>query len=67
MTSILSADQAREILSLPTTSVEKAGQVLGLSRNVAYEAASRGDFASIRMGKRIIVPTAPLRRQLGIE
>jgi hypothetical protein len=65
--SALSVEQVREILSPPTTSVEKAGRVLGLSRNVAYEAAARGDFASIRMGRRILLLTAPLRRQLGIE
>jgi hypothetical protein len=63
----VTAEQVHEILAPPTTTVEKAGRVLGLSRNVAYEAAARGDFSTIRMGKRILVLTAPLRRQLGIE
>jgi hypothetical protein len=63
----MTAEQVREILTPPTTTVPKAGRVLGLSRNVAYEAAARGDIQTVRMGKRILVLTGPLRRQLGIE
>ena len=39
----------------------------GLSRNKAYEAASRGEIPTLRFGKRIVVPTVPLRRMLGLE
>jgi hypothetical protein len=40
---------------------------LGLSRNKAYEAAAKGEIPTLRFGKRIVVPTAPLRRMLGLE
>jgi hypothetical protein len=41
--------------------------LLGLSRGGVFEAAHRGDFETLRFGKLIKVPTAPLRRKLGIE
>jgi hypothetical protein len=67
MKSALSADQIGELLKFPTTSVVDAGRVLGLSRNVAYEAVQRGEIESLKYGKRIVVLTAPLRRKLGME
>jgi hypothetical protein len=57
----------RDAMNSPTTTVPIAGKLLGLSRNKAYEAASRGDIPTLRFGKRIVVPTAPLRRMLGLE
>ena len=33
----------------------------------AYEAAKRGDLPTIRIGRRYLVPTAPLRRMLGLD
>ena len=64
---VITADQAREILSPPTISVVNAGRVLGMSRSVAYDALARGDIPHIRTGRRIRVLTAPLRRKLGME
>jgi excisionase family DNA binding protein len=62
-------DKARvdELLDRPTITPEEALQVLPLSRNGLYEALRRGDITSIRIGKKILVPTGPLRRLLGIE
>jgi excisionase family DNA binding protein len=37
-------------------------RVLGVSRNTIYEAARRGDFRTIRVGKRILVPIPEIRR-----
>jgi len=51
----------------PTLSVEEAAQALGISRGSAYEAARRGDFPTIRIGRRLLVPTAALRRLLGVD
>jgi hypothetical protein len=45
--------------------VPLASAALGLSRNKAYEAAARGEIPTLRFG--IVVPTAPLRRMLGLE
>lgn len=48
-------------------SVEQAGEVLGVCRATAYVAARRGDFPTYRVGNKIMVPTAPLKRMLGLE
>jgi len=47
-----------------TTTVVDAARVLGISRNGAYAAVARGDIPSVRIGKRILVPTARLRALL---
>ena len=60
-------NEVAEMLKKPTITVQEAGMIFGLSRNASYEAAKRGDFKILRFGKRIVVPTAPLRRQLEIE
>jgi len=57
MSSTLSHDRA-------TTTVTDAARVLGISRNGAYAAVARGDIPSVRIGKRILVPTARLRELL---
>lgn len=44
-----------------------AGQAIGLGRNATYAAAERGDIPTIRIRGRIVVPTAPLRRMLGLD
>lgn len=53
--------------SEPTVSVERAGELLGISRGSAYDAARRGELPSIRIGHRVLVPTAALLRLLGVE
>jgi hypothetical protein len=51
------------------TDVETAGGIFGLSRTQAYEAVSNERFPVpvIRIGRRIVVPVAPIRRLLGID
>lgn len=44
-----------------------ASKVMPISRNGLYDALRRGEIESFRLGKRIIIPTAPLLRKLGIE
>jgi excisionase family DNA binding protein len=51
----------------PTVSVERAGQLLGISRGSAYEAVRRGEVPSIRIGRRVVVPTAALLRLLDLD
>jgi len=53
-------------LAAPTTTVPIAGRMLGLSRNKAYEAAARGEIPTLKFGRRLVVPTMPLRRMLGL-
>ncbi len=52
----------------PTMSVypETAG-VLHLSKASAYAAAERGEIPAIRIGRRLLVPTAALRRMLQLD
>lgn len=63
MTTIPKALEGQTTVDLwPTT-----GQILGLSKNATYQAAERGQIATLRLGRRWIVPVAPLLRQLGYE
>ncbi len=40
---------------------------MGLSRQSAYDAAARGDLPTLRVGRRLLVPTAALRRLLALD
>ena len=43
-----------------TLSVEEAGKLLGVSRQVAYQLSRRSDFPTLHIGRRVLVP----RKQL---
>ena len=47
-----------------TFSVTEAGEILGLGRNAAYQAARKGEIPIIRIGGRILVPRVSLERML---
>jgi excisionase family DNA binding protein len=49
-----------------TLTVEQAGRLLGISRGAAYRAAACGQIPTIRLGRRLLVPTARLHQMLGI-
>ena len=51
----------------PTVSVEEASRILGIGRSLAYHAIATGEIPSIRIGQRIFVPTAALRRMLQLD
>jgi hypothetical protein len=56
----------------PTVSIPEAAKVLGISRGLGYALAGRGDLAAagvrvLRLGARWRVPTADLRRAVGVE
>jgi excisionase family DNA binding protein len=57
-------EEFEKILSEPTTSVPEAGRLLGLARNGAYEAAKRGEIPTLRLGGKIRVPTAALKKMI---
>ena len=48
-----------------TISVEEAGQLLGLSRASSYQAAATGELPTIRIGRRLLVSKAAIRKLLG--
>lgn len=51
----------------PTLTVERTAKVLGIGRSSAYAAITRGEIPSIRLGSRVVVPTAALHRMLGLD
>jgi excisionase family DNA binding protein len=50
-----------------TLSVEEAGRVLGISRGAAYARAGDGSLPTVRLGKRLLVPTTALKKLLQID
>lgn len=51
----------------PTISVEQAGELLGISRRSAYRAASAGELPTIKLGRRLLVPTVRVLELLGLS
>lgn len=51
------------------TDVETAGSIFGLSRTQSYEAVKCGRFPVpvVHVGRRLVVPTAPIRRLLEMD
>ena len=47
-----------------TISIPEAARLLGIGRSLAYEAANRGEIPTIRIGDRVLVPMAALKRML---
>ena len=43
-----------------TLSVEEAGKLLGVSRQIAYQLSRRADFPTLHIGRRVLIP----RKQL---
>ncbi len=60
-------DVRNALIHKVSVDVEKAGKAFGLGRNSSYTAVKNGEIPSIRIGGRIAVPTAPLRKMLGID
>jgi len=52
----------------PTLTVEEAAEYLGISRGTAYKAARSGAIPALQIGpRRMVIPTAQLRRFLGMD
>lgn len=49
----------------PTISVEEASTLLGISLRSAYKAAHAGELPTLRLGRRLLVPTPKLLHMLG--
>ena len=56
-----------ELRSRNVITVEEAADALQIGRTAAYEAVRHGELPSLRLGRRILIPTAPLLRLLGQE
>jgi hypothetical protein len=58
----------REIMTKLTVPLwPTAGRALGLGRNLTFEGARTGEIETIAVGRRRPVPTAWLRRKLGLD
>ena len=47
-----------------TYTVEEVAEILGIGRNSTYEAIRRGEIPAIRLGRRLVVSKAALKRLL---
>jgi hypothetical protein len=47
-----------------TYTIEAFCELMGIGRNSGYAAAKRGDFVTIRLGKRMLVPKIEVERLL---
>jgi len=47
--------------------VDSVARAIGISRAAAYEGVKNGEIPSIRIGRRIVVPTAAVRRMLLLD
>ena len=45
-----------------TLTVTEAANLLGISRNLCYEAVSKGEIPSLRLGNRLLVPRVALEQ-----
>jgi excisionase family DNA binding protein len=50
-----------------TLSVDETARLLGVSTDAVRDAVTRGEIASLRVGRRVLVTAAPMYRALGIE
>jgi excisionase family DNA binding protein len=48
-----------------THSLEETAAILGISRSAAFRAAARGEIPVLRVGRRLLVPSARLAQLLG--
>lgn len=52
----------------PTLAIPEAGKYLGLNRSASYRAAKSGYLPTVQLSEsRFVVPTAALRRLLGLD
>lgn len=54
-----------EVAARGTLSVSEAAAFLGLGRDATYEAATAGAIPSLRIGRRVVIPAAPLLEMVG--
>jgi excisionase family DNA binding protein len=52
-------------LELPAMTVTAAAELIGISRSAFYRAIDRGEMPAVRIGRRLLVPTAKLFQLLG--
>jgi excisionase family DNA binding protein len=61
----MTAINAPDPSELPAMTVTAAAELIGISRSDFYRAIDRGEMPSVRIGRRLLVPTAKLYQLLG--
>lgn len=61
---MLTEAERAAIFAKPTTSVPLAGKILGVGISRAYQSAREGEIPTIRLGRKLLVPTAALAAML---
>lgn len=51
----------------PTLTVEEVAEILGFGRTATYDAVRQGTIPSIKVGRKLVVPTAAVRRLLELD
>lgn len=51
----------------PTMRVPELAAALGLAESTVYDAIARGELPSIKIGRRLLIPTAGVRRKLELD
>jgi excisionase family DNA binding protein len=47
--------------------VEEVAEILGTGRTATYDAVRRGEIPSIKVGRKLVIPTAAVRRLLELD
>jgi len=55
----------KQLMALPTLSVDQVAFVLGISRGLAYTSVQANEIPSIRLGGRVLIPVPALKKLLG--
>ena len=55
------------VVDSKTVTISELTKALGISRGLAYQAARRGEFPTIRIGRRVLVPREALDRMLSTD
>ena len=50
----------------PTITVREYAAFIGISKDTAYRSAQCGELRTLRRGRRVLVPTAPVLESLGL-
>ncbi|WP_425299262.1 excisionase family DNA-binding protein [Nocardia cyriacigeorgica] len=60
-------DALQRVHTEPTISVDDWAELTGIGRSTCYAAVKAGETPAIKVGKRLRIPSAWVRRQLQLE
>ena len=58
---------AQDRASPLAVSVDEAGRLLGVSRDLIYDMVARGEISYVRLGRRIVIPVQALKVLCGTD